>query len=58
MPRKNDGKHKCLTCRYRFQASGEVEVYCQYIVIEGHRRPCAGGEMCTVYVKGRVHKKS
>lgn len=57
MPRKNEGKRKCLSCKYRYQASGAVEVCCQYILIMGHHRPCKGGDKCTEYVKSRKGKR-
>ena len=43
-------KHPCRGCRY---LRGRFIGYetCDYIFIEGHRRPCPPGEDCTVQKK-------
>lgn len=43
-------KHPCRGCRY---LRGRFVGYetCDYIFIEGHRRPCPPGEDCTVQKK-------
>lgn len=45
---------KCKTCRYRYVPGGNVtrsgNVFCQYILITGMRRPCVGGNRCKVYL--------
>ena len=40
-------KHPCYGCKYSCMGSGWA-IYCEYIFIEGHRRPCPGGKDCTV----------
>lgn len=56
---------RCLTCRYNKPLSGTNSGYkgiskkelaeryrfCDYIGITSKRRPCAGGDECTVYEK-------
>ena len=49
---------KCSTCKYSFHVSeGNGDRICQYILIEGHRRPCPGGAECTAYVKAKRAKE-
>lgn len=48
---------KCRTCRYGRQLTDfgdkkRADFYCDYMRIMGnHRRPCAPGDECTVYVR-------
>lgn len=46
---------KCKTCGYRY-IRGDYRKYpcCQYILIEGKRRPCDGGNYCTAYKRSKV----
>ena len=45
---------KCSTCKYSCRISFEGgDRFCQYILITGHRRPCPGGNECTVYERCR-----
>lgn len=49
-------KEKCRKCIYRTKVGGGKAVtnwgyFCQYILIEGHRRPCPANA-CTVFVEG------
>lgn len=45
---------KCNSCGYRWMNGAKSMVACQYILHEGHSRPCGGGSKCTVYRKSRV----
>lgn len=45
----------CRKCRYRGNFS-TTEIYCNYISIAGTKRPCAGGENCTVFSEGPIIK--
>lgn len=50
---------KCDSCIYRTSITGFGKgntIACFYIVHTGHRRPCVGGDDCTVYVKGEKLK--
>lgn len=48
---------KCSTCKYSCRISFEGgDRFCQYILITGRRRPCPGGNECTVYDNGK-HKR-
>lgn len=38
----------CKKCKYG-HAFGAVGVYCDYILQEGHRRPCAAGKECACF---------
>ena len=50
-------KHPCYGCKYACHGTGAV-FYCEYIFIEGHRRPCPGGKDCTVKEKkSRINGK-
>ncbi len=51
---KRRKKNKCYKCRYGTTIDN-VDTACLYILYTGQRRPCAGGEGCTVYApyKGR-----
>ena len=40
--------HPCFGWRY--SCAGWL-MYCEYLFITGHRRPCPGGELCTVKEK-------
>lgn len=46
----------CKGCFYR-RGSTEASKSCDYILIEGHRRPCPPGKGCTVKKKERRRKK-
>ena len=43
-------KHPCYGCKYSCHGTG-FAIYCEYIFITGHRRPCPGGKDCTVKEK-------
>lgn len=48
---------KCSSCKYSCRMSCESgDRFCQYILITRHRRPCPGGNECTVYDNGK-HKR-
>lgn len=56
-PKKPDNK-LCRTCIYHGTLSGcgdlgAGNVYCDYIEIEGHRRPCPPPPNCTAYKQGK-----
>jgi len=41
-------------CVYGYKTSSETGcLYCQYILVTGHRRPCPPGQDCTVYERGK-----
>lgn len=46
-------KARCSKCVYHTKLSGGV--VCQYILVEGERRPCPAKD-CTVYIKGAQRK--
>ena len=51
-------KLRCKQCIYHSCASGAVSlwnIYCQYILVTGRRRPCPANS-CTVFVKGKPKK--
>lgn len=52
--RKPDTK-RCRSCIYHGTLGGgeKGEIYCDYIEIEFHRRPCKPGPNCTAYKKGK-----
>lgn len=54
IPRKPDTK-RCQSCIYHGTLGGgeKGEIYCDYIEIEFHRRPCKPGPNCTAYKKGK-----
>ncbi len=39
--------HPCEGCRYFFGHYQQTR-FCNYIFLEGHRRPCPPGKACTV----------
>lgn len=46
---------KCKTCGYRYMRGDYREhPVCQYILVEGKRRPCDGGSRCTAYKRSKV----
>jgi hypothetical protein len=49
---------KCKTCYYSRPLSGSSSwgLFCDYIGYELTRRPCEGGEKCTVYKKKEAKK--
>ena len=50
-------RHPCYGCKYSCMGSGWA-IYCEYIFITGHRRPCPGGKDCTVKEKkSRINAK-
>ena len=50
-------RHPCYGCKYSCSGSGWL-IYCEYLFITGHRRPCPGGKDCTVKEKkSRINGK-
>lgn len=50
-------KHPCCGCQYSSHGTAN-NIFCNYIFIEGHRRPCPGGKDCTVKEKkSRINGK-
>ena len=41
---------KCASCKYSGKLN-ENQLCCMYILIEGHRRGCYEGDVCTKYEK-------
>lgn len=52
---KKPNTKKCRSCIYHGCVNGgeHGEIYCDYIEIELHRRPCKPGPNCTAYKKGK-----
>lgn len=48
-------KHPCYGCKYSCTGFGSY-IYCEYIFITGHRRPCPPGKDCTVKDEKKVKK--
>lgn len=53
--------NKCRRCAYASRMSvtdeGKALVACLYILITGTRRPCAGGDECTVFKQRKIGQR-
>lgn len=61
MASKKLKKGKCWRCKYHsptmLSKDSEQQAACLYILLEGHRRPCPGGEECTVFMPRRGRRQ-